>query len=313
VIDKQFLVNDHDIHIGIQNKMRKVISHSVIADGNERVNEISGPTQWNSTSAFFSDDYTVDENNLLFTNIRMDHYDRNSGADDFNEYALRIGHIYNNREWIWKTSATRTYGYPVFVQTSYFPIIYKSDINLKSEERIAAITDLTYKTNTTSSNIRFLFNTANNAIILQNNIYKNSTDKPKFYILYAGHEVKFGRDHTLNISAYGSNSNMPLTQSSKYGGHIQLFNTFGHFDLSNELLYRSGYHYLTPTNLSVDVQEGYDYTAGITYHATKDLNLFVKGENLLNKAIKTPYPMPTYIDYMAPFDRTLRVGLKYVF
>lgn len=313
VIDKQLVVDNHDIHIGVQSKFRKVTSHSVIADGSERVNEISGPTQWNSYSAFISDNYALNENHLLFSNIRMDHYDRNGGADDLNEYALRLGHIYNNGQWIWKTSATRTYGYPVFVQTSYFPIIYKSDINLKSEEHLAAITELTYKTDTTNSNIRLLFNTAKDAIVLQNNVYKNSTDKPNVYTLYAGHEIKFRRDHTLNLSAYCADSNMPLTQSSKFGGHIQLFNTFGHFDLYNELNYRSGYHYLTPTNISVNVQEGYDYTAGLTYHATKDLNLFVKGENLLNKAIGTPYPMPTYVDYVAPFDRTVRLGLKYVF
>ncbi len=106
---------------------------------------------------------------------------------------------------------------------------------------------------------------------------------------------------------------MPLTQSSKIGGLIQLFDTFGSFDIYNELLYHSGYHYITPTNMSVNVQEGYNYTAGVTYHATKDLSLFVKGENILDKEIKTPYPMPTYIDYVAPFDRTFRVGLKYVF
>lgn len=200
MIDKQFLLDGHDIHVGVQSKFRKLISNSLITDGNERVNEISGPTQWNSYSAFLSDDYTINENNLIFTNLRMDHYDRNAGADDFNEYALRVGHIYNNGEWIWKTSATRTYGYPVFVQTSYFPMISKSDIHLKSEERIAAITEIAHKADTTNSNIRFLFNTANNPIVLQNNVYMNSTAKPKFYILYAEHEIKFGRDHTLNIS-----------------------------------------------------------------------------------------------------------------
>lgn len=313
VIDKQFRVDDHEIHIGVQSKFRKVISHSVIADRIERVNEVSGPTQWNSYSAFLSDDYTINEHNLIFSNIRMDHYDRNSAADDLNEYALRVGHIYNNGEWIWKTSATRTYGYPVFVQTTYFPIIYKSDINLKSEERIAAITELSYKTDTTNSNIRLLFNTAKNAIVLQNNVYMNSTAKPEFYILYAGHEIRFGRDHTLNFSAYCADSTIPQTQSSKFGGHIQLFDTFGDFDLYNELNYRSGYHYLTSTNISVNIKEGYDYTAGLTYHATKDLSLFLKGENLLNKAIETPYPMPTYVDYVVPFDRTVRLGLKYVF
>ncbi|MDD2950373.1 MAG: TonB-dependent receptor plug domain-containing protein [Sulfuricurvum sp.] len=313
VLDKQFTLNDHDIHVGVQSKFRKVIPNSLITDGSERVNEITGPTKWNSYSLFFSDDYTINENNLLFTNIRLDHYDRNGGANDFNEYAIRAGHIYNNGEWIWKTSAVRTYGYPAFMQTAYFPFNSKSNIDLKPEERIAAVTEVSHKTDTTNSNVRLVYNTAINGIALQNNVYINSTSKPEFYILYGSHEIHFGQDHTISLSVYYGDNNMPLTQSSKIGGYLQLFDTFGRFDVYNELLYRSSYHYLTPANISVNVQEGYDYTAGVTYHATQDLSLFIKGENLLNKAIKTPYPMPTYIDYVAPFDRTVRMGLKYVF
>lgn len=161
--------------------------------------------------------------------------------------------------------------------------------------------------------MRLVYNTAINGIVLQNNVYINSTLKPNFYILYGAHEIHFGSNHTLSLSAYYGDNDLAQTMSSKIGGYVQLFDTFGKFDLYNELLYRSGYHYLTPANISVNVQAGYDYTAGVTYHATKDLSLFFKGENLLNKAIKTPYPMPTYIDYVAPFDRTVKLGLKYVF
>lgn len=315
VIDKQFVVNDHDTHVGVQTKFKKVISNSLITDGNERVNEISGPTQWDIYSAFISDDYTINENNLIFSNIKLDHYDRNGGADDFNDYVLRLGYIYNDRQWMWKTFGARTYGYPVFMQSTYFPFYTKSNINLKQEERIAASTEIAYKTNTTDTNLRFIYNTSKNGIALQNNAYVNTTATPDFFAIYAGHEVHYGRDHTLNISAYYGTDDMPLTQSSTTGAMVQLFDTFGEFDLFNELIYRKGYTYTTAsaTPQSVNVASGYDYTLGITYHATDDLNIFIKGENLLNKAITTPYPMTTYVDYITPFDRAVRVGLKYVF
>ncbi len=315
VIDKQFRNDNHDIHVGIQSKFRKVISHSLITDSNERVDEIVGPTQWNTHSVFLSDDYTISEHNLIFANIKLDYYDRNGGANDFNDYVLRAGHIYNDGQWIWKSFVSRTYGYPVFMQNTYFPHIYKHNINLKSEERMAASTEIIYKTDTTNSNIRLIYNNAKDAIALQNNVYVNSTTKPNFYAIYGAHEIKFGHDHVLNLSAYYGNDDMPLTQSSTTGAHVQLFNTFGKFDLYNELTYRKGYAYTTQstTPQSVKVDSGYDYSAGITYRATDDFSLFIKGENLLNKAIKSPYPMPTYVDYVSPFDRTVRVGLKYVF
>lgn len=315
VIDKQFIVDNHDIHLSVQSKFRKVTPNSLITDGVERVNEISGPSQWNSYSAFFSDDYTVNEHNLIFASIKLDHFDRNGGAYDFNDYVLRLGHIYNDGEWMWKTFAARTYGYPVFMQSSYFPYVTKGDINIKQEERLAASTEIAYKTNTTDTNVRLIYNTAKDAIALQNNVYVNSTAKPDFYAIYAGHEIRFGHDHILNMSVYYGNDEMPLTQSSTTGAYVQLFDTFGKFDLYNEVIYRKGYEFTTQsaTPQSVKVDNGYDYTAGITYHATKDFSLFLKGENILNKAIKTPYPMSTYTDYVAPFDRTFRTGLKYVF
>lgn len=313
VVDKQFLLNNHDIHTGIQTKYKKVSPNSLITDGSERVDEITGPTHWTTYSVFISDDVTLDEHNLIFANLKLDHYDLNGGGEDFNDYVIRLGHVYNDGQWMWKTFAARTYGYPVFLQTTYFPFATKSNIDLKTEERIALGTEVAYKAAMTDTSIRLIYNTVKDAIALQNNAYINSSATPEFYSVYGSHEIRFDQDHRLTASAYYGNDDMPQTQSSQYGGLIQLFNTFGAVDLYNELLYRSGYHYFTPTGISVDVKEGYDYTLGITYHATKDLSFFAKGENLLNKAIVTPYPMPTYVDYITPFDRTFRVGLKYVF
>ncbi len=313
VIDKRLLLASHDIHLGAQAKHKRVDAHSLLTDGIERIDELSGPDRWNTLSVFFSDDWTLNDYNLIFTNIKYDRYDLNNGGKDFEDYVLRLGHIYNDGTWMWKTFATRTYGYPIYMQTSYFPFVYKSDVNLKNEERMAASTEVSYMTPSSTTNLRILYNTARNAIVLQQNVHLNTDEKPNFYALSASHEYRFTPSHEIHLSAYYGDDDMPMTQSSKAGALVQLFNTFGPVDLFNELVYRSGYHYTTPTALSVDVAEGFDYTAGITYRATPDLNLFLKGENLLNKAIMSPYPTSTYVDYISPFDRTVRFGLKYVF
>lgn len=313
VIDKQFILSDHDIHIGLQNKYKCVESNSLLTNGIERVNDISGADRWNTYSIFISDDWSLDQHNLLFTNLKYDHYDLNNGGNDFDDYVVRLGHVYNNGTWMIKTFGVRTYGYPVFMQSSYFPHIYKSDPNLKNESRMAASTEISYMTPSTTTNFRIIYNTAKNAITLKNNVHINSPSTPDFYALYASHEIRFDHHHQIFASLYYGDDDMPLTQSSKVGGLLQLFNTFGNFDLYNELLYRSGYSYQTSSGLNVDVKAGVDYTAGITYHASKDLSFFLKGENLFNNAIKTPYPTATYVDYISPFDRTVRVGLKYLF
>lgn len=315
MLDKQIIDVQHDIHFGLQSKFKKLTSNSLTTDGNERVNEITGPTQWNVYSAFASDDYTIDENDLLFINLKLDHYDRNGGGNDFNDYVLRLGYIYNDGKWLWKNFVTRTYGYPTFIQSSYFPFITQSNINIKPEESIAATTEIAYKTDTTETSLRFIYEISKDSHAIQNGIHVNSTDSPNFYATYLSHNIQYKRDHTINMNLYYANDNMPKNEGSGSGAMIQMFDTFGKFDLFNELIYGAGYSYTfqSPTPQAVHVSNGYNYTAGITYHATNDLNIFIKGENLLNKAITTPYPMATYVDYITPFDRTFRVGLKYVF
>lgn len=315
VVDKAWSVGKHDIHAGVQTKIKKITVKSLTTDGIERSDEISGPDSWRSHSAFFSDDLTLDEHNLIFANLKFDRYDLNGGGEDNTDYVLRLGHVYNDGKWIWKTFGTRTYGYPVFLQTTYFPSIYKNNTSLKNESRLAASTEVSYTTGTSVTNLRVIYNTAKNAISMKNNVFVNSTATPEFYSIYAGHDLRIGANHRINLTAYYGKDDMPLTQSSQHGGLLQFFNTFGPFDLYNEIVYRSGFHYVTsaPANQSVDVKAGFDYTAGITYRATKDLSFFLKGENLLNKAIRIPYPAQNHVDYISPFDRTVRTGIKYVF
>jgi len=73
-----------------------------------------------------------------------------------------------------------------------------------------------------------------------------------------------------------------LTMSPKYGGHIELFNSFGKIDLYNQIGYRSNCDFY-----GVNIDPTYDYTASESYAGL-------------------PYSMPI-------FDRKFWVNLEYLF
>lgn len=82
------------------------------------------------------------------------------------------------------------------------------------------------------------------------------------------------------------------------------------FDYFTALLFKSGYKV---SNLNVD--DGYDLSAGVTYNYTKNLSFSLKGENLLDNAIKSWYK-----DYsnnnlfsLADQERTYMLTMKWLF
>jgi len=63
------------------------------------------------------------------------------------------------------------------------------------------------------------------------------------------------------------------------------------------------------------VEDGYDLNAGVSYSITEDLSIRLKGENLLNRAIKIPYLALQTGNVMAyPVrERTLYLSVDWVF
>jgi hypothetical protein len=67
---------------------------------------------------------------------------------------------------------------------------------------------------------------------------------------------------------------------SRYNYTIRVLNTISSFDIFNELVIRESY---------IDIDRGYDYSAGIKYAITKDFHLNLKGENIFNSGAKWRY------------------------
>ncbi len=313
---KSIVTQDNDLQVGAQVKRKSYEAVSILADGIERKDDASEYDQLDIYSLFMQDEYSIDENNLLALTLKYDYHRHNAVVDDTDNYVARLGYIYNDNTWMWKTFLIHTYGYPVFIQNSYFPFVFMQNTDLKDEDRYAALTELHYKTEKTSSSIRLMHAIVENQMYLNDQkTYINRDSKVTMTGVYVSHEYNFDLNNKIAMSAYTAKNNQPSDKSSAHGAMIQVFNTWGDFDLYNEVIYKAGYDYdVTPTT-SVSVDDGYDYTVAFAYHPTKDLTLSLKGENLLDKAIETPYAIPARqkVEYISPFDRVVRFGLKYVF
>lgn len=317
-LSKQFTYESHDIELGVEFKDKRYDPVSLTVDGVEQRDVISPYRRLDIYSLFLTDNITIDASNLFFYTLKYDYHVHNGGLSDTDNYVARLGYIHNDATWLWKSFLVHTYGYPVFLESSYFPFVFMQNEKLTDEDRYAATTELHYRTDSTISSIRVIYNTLKDGIVLQPSTpqtYVNNSERPEFYALYLSHEYKFDPFNRIIMSGYTSDNDQPSLKSSRSGYLLQLFNTLGRFDLYNELVYRSGYAYDASPTTKVEVKDGYDYTVAITYHPTRDLTLSIKGENLIEKAIETPYPIPARntTEYIAPFDKTVRFGVKYVF
>ncbi len=156
-------------------------------------------------------------------------------------------------------------------------------------------------------NLNLFFTEEKNAL----NYHYNNSKEP-YYVKGASFSTSHKIDLLNKIDTNLFIANRDLQeyneQDTYYGANIRLLNSIGNFDLYNELIYRGGY-----TNLS----DGYNFNSAITYKYTKDFSIFVKGENIFNKAIKSIYyPLSPKEDQVGPVSMTTRrfsLGLKYKF
>ena len=159
---------------------------------------------------------------------------------------------------------------------------YNPNPNLKSATPRTIVSELQYKKN----NNKFLFGLARmstkDAIYFdeKQKQYQNLTHTSSYDRIYIRDEYKFNMDNKAIVGFFKMYKKK--YNSSGSGLLIQLFNKYNKFDIYNELIYRAGYEIK-----NIEMNAGYDWTSSVSYPYSKNLNLKIKGENILNKASKT--------------------------
>jgi len=255
--------------------------------------------------------YNIDENNLLALSAKVDHY-RDNLSQTHSDYSMRIGYISHlTKNLKTKLFLNRLYSLPTMIQTSYAAAIFEVNPKLKDSKMEVTSAELEYKKDKNSVVIGYTYKVSDDTIVFDNRkkIYINSTDKMYFNRYYIRDEYKMNLNNKF-VFEYYNGIDDPDASSSK-GVLVQIFTKFDKFNLYNELVYRNGY----TSNYGlgdVSVDDGYDYTLAVGYEYNKNIQIELKGENLLDKAIESIIDREGLIKIPA-VERRVFLNMEYTF
>ncbi|NPA29432.1 MAG: TonB-dependent receptor [Epsilonproteobacteria bacterium] len=279
--------------------------------------EQTGPDRLFIFSLFAEERYHIDPWNLLIGTLKADRYSDNDRSGTRYEKIARVGYIHLfSKKWKLKLFASRTYLYPGFAYTSTFPNLFYANPRLGAEHHDMGIGELGYDGTHGYGSVGFAYNRTMDHIRIDPYRLTFVNDTKDYtgmrYFIKAGY--RFDALNRVEAEWYLTDpmSGGMEVRSSLRGGYVRCINTVGAFDFFNELVYRSGYTYPLPDFLggAIGIDPGYDWSAGVRWHLNHALTLSLKGENILDKAVKTPI---FGVGGVNAVDRRFLVNMEYFF
>ncbi|BCD59643.1 MULTISPECIES: TonB-dependent siderophore receptor [unclassified Nitratiruptor] len=263
-------------------------------------------------SLYIEDKYNLAKNKMLIASFKQDFYRYDKKVPNTNQSVIRIGYLqhFNQNKGKFKLFLTDTYR-PIAFYKLYSPnkIPFKANSQLKMPRIFVVASSLRYNLNQQHS-LRFQvgYNRAKNAVIYSpSSGYINYTNKKiKRYIFSIEYDYTQDLFNRYKLAFFKGYNNQDIEYSPKYGALFQSFNSFGKYDIYNELTYKSSYEYA-----GINVDASLDYTAAIKYHFTKDFSIGVRGENIFGTGFKQAY---RNLPYAIPvLDRKIWFNVEYLF
>jgi iron complex outermembrane receptor protein len=196
---------------------------------------------------------------------------------------VRLGYIFvPSKKFYGKILAADYFTPPSFFELSTNP-------NLKKQRSRLVGTELNY----IIGNNKFLFSGA--YVSVKDNIslhpikltYFNFGKKVEYFLYSIDYEYKFNKFNKIMVNYYYADiSQKDFILGTREGGFLKIFNNFDKLNIYLELSYKKGYFFKP---LNIRIKDGYDLIVGVNYNLDESTIFSIKGENLLNKALKTPY------------------------
>ncbi|OQY38724.1 MAG: hypothetical protein B6229_05225 [Spirochaetaceae bacterium 4572_7] len=266
----------------------------------------------NIYSIFLEDSITINENNLITISIMDQEYIRGGSVCNQNTLQLRLGYIYTNTNWVAKTFLS----YQEFASEPYMTISpHYGNTELEAERYTSIFQEFSYRSPSTLSKIILGYGVNKKIPILDENfVIQNSkidisghSAALEFTLFFNQKDkLELQSSYTYIESPYGNEASKHYTQV------IRMLNSISNFDIFNELTIHSGYQ---------DMEDGYDYSAGVKYRVSKDFYINFKGENIFNSALKRSYvnqidPITRIVsdEVIVPvIERKFMLGMEYLF
>lgn len=260
------------------------------------------------TSSFFAENtYLLNHKNSIITSLQYNHYSRNGDAKNDDALSARVGYVYNgynfkSKAFIFYSQSPRTFYQ--FKNYKYF-----EDNVYKNEDVLAFSGEVDFKIDKIDLGLTY------GHIITdkQLNRHKIKTD-----ISSLTFEHKFDTLNRINgafwlsmsdLGSYATNNQKEKLRQK--GAYISLIDTIDNWDFANTITFY---------NSNNDKNRYYNLSTSISYHYSRNLQFYIKGTNLLNRAQEKIYSSVNlastveYTYFQAPlYDRAVMFGVEYLF
>lgn len=304
VLQKRDAYKDNRFFYGLQVKQKTFFLDTLKSNGIEKSATL-GPKSLDIYMLFFEDTYRINDNNKIILGAKLDHFKNHVTASN-TQSILRLAYISNlTNELSFKTFIQNGYVYPQIAQTTFSPI-YDANPNLKPSKSSVIKTEVAYGKDDLTLTLSAGKAKAKDGIVFNPtlNMFVNNANNSDFSQLSLNAEYRFSPENKI-IAEYFKAFKENASLSPDSGALLQLYTTFGKFDVYNELVYRSSY--IGIDNVYID--DGYDYTAGAIYHYNKNINIKLKGENIFDKAIQSSIKGTT----IPSIERRAILTMEYIF
>lgn len=261
-------------------------------------------------SLMIEDKYKINDYLHIIGDAKFDKYKRNADLDNSIENLYKLGFIFvPNDNLGFKLFASQSYMSPSF----YYVDIQSPDVdNLDSQKITYYSLENAYTYNSNKFDLIFTNIDVDNMIYLSKNGFKNSNEEVVGNSVMFKYTYDFDLKNQFMFNVYTLDSNQ-IESNSSTGGYIKYMGSYDQLDYFTSLIYKEGYNFSNS-----EIKDGFDVNAGTTYNFNKNLSVSLKGENLLNKSIKSLYSdktnlsAPTYFS-LRDDERAFLLSMKWLF
>jgi len=280
-------------------------------------NGIIFPTKSNEsqtlTTLFAQNEYSLLDNLILTGGVQYAYvYSEDSPYDeDNNLFLYRLALTYTSGSLVLKT----LYSHSESPLDPYLIDSFYINKNIDNSESDAIYEDIIF----TSDNSKYEFilgYTQTKNYLMPINLFghlDNYNETIDMYSTVLRWEYNYNEyDKLFTEFSFQQIENYPGLSSYKiYKAVVRNLNTYGKFDIFNEIIYDSN---------NINYNNFFDYSAGVKYSYTKDLILSIKGENILHQAKESQYMRINPDTFQAlpslsisPIDRKFTISMEYLF
>ena len=312
-ITKKYKVDNTSFLFGMSNRFKKFTFNKYELGGIDYSSIYTYDSE-DILSLFTEINHQLNENNQIILSLNGQKYFENANLDDDVLYGARLGHIYKKDNFIQKSFLFYGKFHPTPFVLLFNDLLSGGVGKIDSETAYVVSTQSLWTNNNMENSLLFARTVYEDGIYFDGT-YHNSKDTNIYDTISFESKYFINSEDKIDLNLWTIIENNGKSSSNRYhnqyGASLDLYKKFYFVDTYNSISY---------VNSNEGIADGWNYNATATYQYSKQLSFFLKGKNLLNKALKSDYtsinPLTghkTELNNVSNIDRTIWFGLEYQF